>query len=335
MKEEIIEEKEKEPEKFITIQEAIKEEKINKPEFCLGILAQNLEDIGIITAIEKEIKNDEESKSESNTILQFIMNGMIEKKKYNLHFDLGEKRNEELLYNKVEQEKFNNKLRKKLSLEYNIPEDKIIITNPEKGSYQVQVIFQTDEFNEPDLDINKLREKCENDDDFKEISYLKEIHSQLIMKGCKLNKNMLDPRGNRESGWSEGKKRGGYDYFPPKGWIGFGLNVLDKYDYGNNDWLSNNGNQNEWAIAYHGIGIKLGSTKQILKNGQLVDVPFELEDVVNNIIAGGFKVGANHVCKDHNDLNHPGQKVGIGIYCSPSPNVLESYYKICQKFDKC
>jgi hypothetical protein len=112
------------------------------------------------------------------------MNGMIEKKKYNLHFDLGEKRNEELLYNKVEQEKFNNKLRKKLSLEYNIPEDKIIITNPEKGSYQVQVIFQTDEFNEPDLDINKLREKYENDDDFKEISYLKEIHSQLIMKGC-------------------------------------------------------------------------------------------------------------------------------------------------------
>ena len=184
-----------------------------------------MENIGITTAIEKDLKNDEDSRSQSNTILQFIMNGMIEKKKYNLHFDLGEKRNQELLYNKVEQERFHNKLRKKLlSLEYNIPEDKIIITNPEKGSYQVQVIFQSAEFNDPDLDINKLREKCENDADFKEISYLKEIHSQLIMKGCKLNKNMLDPRGNKEDGWSEGKKRGGFDYFPPLGWRGFGLN---------------------------------------------------------------------------------------------------------------
>ena len=82
MKEEITEEKEKEPEKFITIQEATKEEKINDTEFCLGILAKNLENIGITTAIEKDLKNDEDSRSQSNTILQFIMNGMIEKKKY-------------------------------------------------------------------------------------------------------------------------------------------------------------------------------------------------------------------------------------------------------------
>ena len=97
LNEEIIEEKEKEPEKFITIQEATKEEKINEAEFCLGILAQNLEDIGITTAIEKDLKNDEESKRESNTILEFLMNGMIEKKKYNFHFELGGKRDEELL----------------------------------------------------------------------------------------------------------------------------------------------------------------------------------------------------------------------------------------------
>ena len=46
MKEEIIEEKEKEPEKFISIQEATKDENKNQQEFCLGILAQSLEDIG-------------------------------------------------------------------------------------------------------------------------------------------------------------------------------------------------------------------------------------------------------------------------------------------------
>ena len=34
-----------------------------------------------------------------------------------------------------------------MSLEYNIPEDKIIVTYPEKGSYKITVIFMSDEFN--------------------------------------------------------------------------------------------------------------------------------------------------------------------------------------------
>ena len=75
------------------------------------------------------------------------MNGMIEKEKYEFQFDLGEKRINELLSNLNEQKKFNNKLRKKLSKEYKISEDKIIITNPQKGSYIVQVIFESEKFN--------------------------------------------------------------------------------------------------------------------------------------------------------------------------------------------
>ena len=55
------------------------------------------------------------------------------------------------------------------------------------------------------------------------------------MEGCKLSPNMLDSRGNREIGWGEGEKRGGFDYYPPKGWKGFGLKVWDRYDNGNND----------------------------------------------------------------------------------------------------
>ena len=46
------------------------------------------------------------------------------KKKYDLHFDLGDGKNNELLNNKEEQEKFNNKLKKKLFLECNISENK-------------------------------------------------------------------------------------------------------------------------------------------------------------------------------------------------------------------
>ena len=130
--------------------------------------------------------------------MQFITNGMIEKKKYDLHFDLGDERNNELLNNKQEQEKFNKKLRKKLSIEYNIPEDKIIVTNPQKGSYSVQVIFATDNFNDKNVDINTLKNNC-NDEEFKELKSLKEIHSTLIMDGCKLSPDMLDSRGNREN----------------------------------------------------------------------------------------------------------------------------------------
>ena len=172
LKEEIIEEKQSNPEKYISIEEATKEENEDSGIFCLGILAQNLEDIGIMTAIEKNSSEDEDSQNTADTVLEFITSGMIEKKKYSLHFDFGDERNEELLNDKNEQEKFNNKLRKKLSLEYNIPEEKVIVTNPQKGSYQVQVIFQTDTFNDDDVNLSKLKKKYNDDDEtFKELKY--------------------------------------------------------------------------------------------------------------------------------------------------------------------
>ena len=132
------------------------------------------------------------------------------------------------------------------------------------------------------------------------------------MEGCKLNRNMLDSRGNRISGWEFGGKRGGKDYFPPEGWKGFGLKVKDKYDNGNNDWLAANGNKNEWAVAYHGIGTKLG---------------YDLEDATNKIVAGGFKAGKGQYYANDEDENHPGEKVGIGVYSTPNPKEMEKYAK--------
>ena len=314
MKNEIIQEKKSNPENFIPIKEALSQEKFNSNEgiFCLGVLAKNLEDIGIITAIEKSPKESKESQNESNTVLEFIMSGMIEKKKFNLHFDLGEKTNNELLNNKDKQNEFNKKIAKKISLAYNIPEDEIILTNPQKGSYEIQLIFQSEEFNDINLNINSLKQKFKNDKDFKEISNLKDIQKKLIMEGCKLSPNMLDSNGNRISGWAKGEKRGGLDYIPPEGWKGFGLKVNNKYDNGNNDWLACNGNINEWAVAYHGIGAKITS---------------DLEKASNSIIIGGFKPGSGQNYQNDDDANHPGQKIGRGVYCSPDPNVLESYAK--------
>ena len=310
MKKEITEKKKYNSKKLISIENALSDKK-NKQIFCLGVLAQNLENMGIITAIEKKSNNDEYSQNASNTILQFITNGLISKNKYNFHFDFGEQRNNELLTNKVEQKKFNDKLRKKLSIEYNIPENQIILTNPQKGSYEIQVIFETDEFNHTDiLDMDKFRARCKNDNNFKELCQLKQIHKSLIMEGCMLSQNMLDSEGNRESGWEIGGKRGGYPYTPPQGWKGFGLKVKGKYDGGNDDWIACNGNSNEWAVAYHGTGTGLGMT---------------LEQATHNIVVGGFKPGGGQFYQYDDDANHPGQKVGKGVYCSPNPNVMDSY----------
>ena len=167
------------------------------------------------------------------------------------------------------------------------------------------------DFNSENIDFDILKQKCLNDKDFQELSKLKEVHKSLIMEGCMLNSNMLDPRGNRKDGWGKNEKRGGLDYIPPtQAWIGYGLKVWGKYDNGNNDWLAYNGNKNEWAIAYHGIGSKLG---------------FSVEKATNNIIKDGFKAGDGQAFSNHFDENHPGQKVGIGVYCSPDPCVMERY----------
>ena len=275
--------------------------------FALGLISKNLEEIGIETAIEKNENQEKEEQDAGSACLQFITNGMCNKKKYDLHFDFGEERNDELLDKEEEYEKFKNKLKLKLSKDYGIPVDKIIVTFPQKGSYRVQVIFQSDEFN--NLDLQQFKAKFKNDNEFKELSNLKEIHSDLVMGGCKLTKNQLDPRGNRNDGWGVGENRGGKPYNPPIGWNGIGLKVLDKY--GDNTWLGMNNSPGEWCVAYHGVG-RGQSSKQVQK-------------VTNLIYNGSFKAGSQQVHSGCWDINHPGKQVQDGVYCTPLIKTAESY----------
>ena len=305
-KKEIIEEKKKNPEKFIETSEALKLKDDDEDLFVLGLLSNNLEEIGIITAIEKDIENDEQDAAA--TCLQYITNGMALKKKYDLHFDFDEERNNELLNDKNEYEEFKKNLIKKLSKDYNIPEDKIIVTFPQRGSFHVQVIFQSDEFN--DLNLQEFKQKFKNDPEFKELSNLKEIHTDVIFGGCKLTKKFLDKRGNRVDGWGINESRGGKPYNPPLGWIGIGLNVLDKYE--NNDWIGSSNLPGEWCLAYHGVGRFLNSTDNV-------------KDVTGKIITGAFKAGQNQVHKDCDNVFKPGTKVGEGVYCTPNVDTALAY----------
>ena len=307
-KKQIKEEKQKNPEKFIETSKALELEEKDAGLFALGLLSQNLESLGVETAI--EVKENSETQEADLTSLQFITNGMITKKKYDLHFELGEERNEELLNNKEEYEKFKEKLKLKLSKDYNIPPEKIIVTLPQKGSLHVQVIFQGDDFH--NLDKDTFKKKFQNDSEFKELQNLKDIHEDIIMGAVKLTRNQLDPRGNRNDGWGVGEKRGGKDYDPPIGFHGIGLKVLDKYDGGDNTWIGMNNSPGEWCVAYHGVAS--GQTSDNVKN------------VTGLICQKSFKAGSRQAHENCNDQFHPGQKVGKGVYITPTIKTASDYY---------
>ena len=85
-----------------------------------------------------------------------------------------------------------------------------------------------------------------------ELGKLKNLHTDLIINGCKLSEKMFDSRGNnKDGGWGINETRGGEPYDPPEGWIRYGLNVVGKYDNGNDDWLAYDNRKGEWCIAYH------------------------------------------------------------------------------------
>ena len=277
--------------------------------FALNLLSQNLESNGIQTVISKK-NNDEE---ESITNLQFITNGLYYKKKYVLKFDFGDEKNEKLLEKGDEYNDFVNKLRLKLSKDFGVNPDEIVITYPERGSLQIQVIFQSDDFNK--LDTNEFENKFRNEENYPELSKLKTIHTDVVMGACTLSKNQLDHRGNRSSGWGVNEKRGNKQYNPPLGWIGIGLNVLDKYDK-DNTWIGMSNVEGEWCVAYHGVA----------RNKSSEDV----KKITGLIYKGGFKAGCGQARANNPDKYHPGQLVGQGVYCTPNPSTAEGYSGISE-----
>ena len=93
------------------------------------------------TAIPKnENKYNETEKEKEKITLQFLVNSLSDKNKYNLHFDFVKEKNEKLLDDSEVRKELHDKLRAKLSKEYNINEEDIIITFPRKG-YQTTIIF--------------------------------------------------------------------------------------------------------------------------------------------------------------------------------------------------
>ena len=127
---------------------------------------------------------------------------------------------------------------------------------------------------------------------------------------------------NRDPGWGIGEKRGGFDYIPPLGWIGYGLNVKGKYDEGNDDWLSYEHPKNEYAIAYYPI-----------KN--YYDDPKEMKKLIANLCSNNtmndnkdtfYNIFANEI----NIRSENYELCGDGIYLFQDINIAENQASIIQ-----
>ena len=299
--------------KFISIQEAlsynnqniindINNNNPNKDYFVLGILKLALESEGCICEIEREDPQFNEEK-EFYTAIQFIVNGMYKYKKYIFHFDFGEEKNKIMFDDLLVQSKFNFTLAKNLSTFFNVTIKDIVMANPRQGPYKISAIIKTSNFNE--LTENQLFNQLKKNPDY--ISLLK-VEKTILLNGCKLNRAMLDCRGDRIQGWGENEMRGGKPYIPPLEWIGIGIRVLDRYDGGDNTWLDYQNEPGEWSVAYHGMGTSLSG---ITNYNSIQDI----NNLLNTAVRQQFK--------KENDKYHIGQTVGEGVYMTQFPKIME------------
>ena len=161
-----------------------------------------------------------------------------------------------------------------------------------------------------DLPINQFKNENPIFNQFYEIKLLFE---NLLVEDCKIPKEKFDYKGNFISpNTNNNNKRGKEIYIPPYGWYGIGLNVIGKYDEGDDKWINDNTEEGKWAIAYHGINYKLNSDK--------------IKNVLNDIILNdGISKAINESKANKDNIRNRGKEVGKGIFLTPFISIAEHY----------
>lgn len=91
------------------------------------------------------------------------------------------------------------------------------------------------------------------------------------------------------------------DYYVPPENYGY-LSFQPKYNILNEEWIN----------AYHGTGRHCKTSEEII-------------DMIQSISRNGFKNGIINSHSECPDINHPGYKVGIGVYVTPIFEIAKAY----------
>ena len=261
----------------------------------LYLISNWLTENGCKVIVEKNAENIKIN----NLCLQHIFANKAIEKKYSITFD--SKENNELFFNEKKRNNFINSLKTDLSKYLEINEKDIFIINPRGPKFTLDIFIN-------DLDDFKKEKMNEYQKFRKDIFSFK---NSILLEGCKLPMDLLEPKFDmKQNNWPQYLcKRGGLRYYPPYEYMGFGLKVINSYDSGDNTWIGCSNIKGEFVVAYHGI--------------RSDDIPF----TVNRIAYSYLKKGKNQNFKDDDDLNHPGQKCGIGVYVTPKIEIAERYTK--------
>ena len=303
------------PDNFIKPKEALKQKDSNEKIFSLGKLGESLENMGIKVVIDKRNNSNNDDYIINN---QIISSGILKNTKYEIHTEESDKTKQYLILNdEKEQNKFKEKWKEIISNNLEIPKENIFITNLREGSLTFDTVIKRKAIKKIKGERINIDEKMEK---FANSYYkIKQIFSKNILGACILSQDMLDPEYNQYPGkWAKPPAvRGGMEYFPPTDdWVGYGLKVLNQYDNKNNDWIAMDGNENEWAVAYHGTSTS--AVKPVCKqNGKFYST---------------FVEGATgQKCCFYKNIHEKSNKIyelcEEGTYCSPHLEYAEMYSK--------
>lgn len=296
-KKDLEEDMKKNPGKYIDLSE-IKDTDDEQTKILKSI-AVNFKKLGAFCAIERKCSNQKIL----DATLQMITSGMAEQTKYELHFDFGEKENHEILYNKKRQQEFVDEIKGLISTKYAIPKKDIQLLDFRSGSVCCD-LFIKKKLLEGLTELKEVLPKITN------------VYEKILLEGIRLAPEIFDPKGNNSGeGWEKSYfTRGGEKYYPPYGWVGYGLKVWDKYDNSNNDWIGCNGNDQEWAVAYHGVGN--GAKKEL-------SIAVKVKGITDKGLL--YFPGSRQAYADCDDTRHGDQTVGNGVYLTPDINEAEEY----------
>ena len=306
IKKEIIEQQQLNPNKFVNITSTLSnpgllnntEPSSEDYKYILCLIGKILENNGILVGIFKE--NNIKDRIDLSAI-QFIFSGLINKKKFKLKFLVSEDKIINIKNNLGYRKIFIKRWKETIASRLNIDKNLIILTNPrQEGALFLDLAFN------PQVSIL-------NENDIKQKLVQGEIvDCQMIplLEACRLSPSIFDINFHKyyNNIINYNQRRGGEEYIQPSSWTAYGINVLGKYDFGNNRWLNNNNGEGEFAIAYYGINNLFNNNMNMIQN---------LLSLMGNLESGRTFVNVNN-------SRNPGEKCKTGAYFYRNPNYAEN-----------